>query len=304
MKRLQALAVCALLALASGCATGSTSTTAPTAGSRQDTASTSLPPSPPGTNPPGTPAELVEVFDGDSLLAAIDGITVEVRLIGINAPERDECHADASRRQLAELLDSSSLVLESSDDDDDQFGRLLRYAWVDGIEVNARMLTVGGAIALQTGHERQDDYVSLAREASQQRRGMWATDACGPGRVLPIDIQPIEYNPAGVDAENAINEWIDITNVGSETLDMTGWTLRDESSTHRYVFGNVQLDPNATVRVRSGCGEDRDLDLVWCATDPVWNNGGDTAILQDAEGNIVAFRSYEDGFPTARFLDD
>jgi hypothetical protein len=85
---------------------------------------------------------------------------------------------------------------------------------------------------------------------------------------------------------------------------MTGWTLRDESSTHRYVFGDLQLPPDAVVRVRSGCGEDRGFDLVWCASDPVWNNAGDTALLQDAAGNIVAYRTYEDGFPTARFLDE
>jgi micrococcal nuclease len=263
-----------------------------------------LPPPPPGTNPPGTAAQTIEIFDGDSILVAIGDDEFEVRLIGLNAPERDECHGDVSRSQLEELLGSSSVVLEATADDTDQFGRLLRYAWVDGIEVNARMLTIGGAIALQTGHERQDDYRRHAREAARERRGMWATDACGPAKLLPIDIQPIEYNPAGADAENAINEWIDITNVGNEPIDLTGWTLRDESSTHRYVFGDLQLPGDATVRVRSGCGEDRGLDLVWCAGDPVWNNGGDTALLQDAAGNIVAYRTYEAGFPTARFVDE
>ncbi len=291
-----------VLMVIGGCAADSASTTEPT--TADFIATTQVPAPPPGTNPPGTTAELRAVLDGDSLSAVIDGTPYEVRLIGINAPERDECHGDVSRTLLDDLLGSSSLVLQESEDGTDQFGRLLRYVWIDGVEVNARMLQVGGAIALQTGHERQDVYRQIAREASSQRRGMWKPDACGPGSQRPIDIRPIEYDPSGVDAENAINEWVDITNLGSNAIDMTGWTLRDESSTHRYVFGDLQLDPGATVRVRTGCGEDRGLDRVWCADDAVWNNRGDTAILQDVWGNVVAFRSYEDGFPTARFLDE
>ena len=301
MTRFLSLAVCVLIAVVSGCGADAPAAPASPGG---DTPATGLPPAPAGTNPPGAAAVVIDVFDGDSFSATVDGTTYDVRLIGINAPERTECHGDASRTQLEALLGSSEIVLEAAADDTDQFGRLLRYVWVDGVEVNARMLTIGAAIVIQTGHDRQGGYLSLARAAAEERRGMWALDACGPGESRSIDIRPIEYNPAGADAENAINEWVEFTNVGAEPLDMTGWTLRDESSTHRYVFGALELEPNATVRVRSGCGEDRGLDLVWCATDPVWNNGGDTAILQDAAGNIVAYRTYEEGFPTARFLDE
>ncbi|MDJ0961431.1 MAG: lamin tail domain-containing protein [Acidimicrobiia bacterium] len=303
MKHVRLIVIGLVLLCGTSCAAEPAGTTGPTSLDRSPT-TTLLSAPPAGTNPPGVTAELLETIDGDSLSVSIDGTAYEVRLIGINAPERDECHGDASRTQLDALLGASQIVLETTTDDTDQFGRLLRYVWIDGVEVNAQMLAAGGAIALQTGHERQDDYWSLAREATRQRRGMWATDACGPATVQALSIAPIEYNPAGADGENAINEWVEITNLGSEPVDMTGWTLRDESSTHRYVFGSITLDPAATVRVRSGCGEDRGLDLVWCAADAVWNNSGDTAILQDASGNVVTLRTYEDGFPTARFLDE
>ena len=43
------------------------------------------------------------MFDGDSFLAIVDGGEEEVRLIGINAPERGECLADDARQALVEL---------------------------------------------------------------------------------------------------------------------------------------------------------------------------------------------------------
>lgn len=43
------------------------------------------------------PADLVAVFDGDTLLARLGGAEEEVRLLGINAPEWEECFSSASR---------------------------------------------------------------------------------------------------------------------------------------------------------------------------------------------------------------
>ncbi|NIR38769.1 MAG: lamin tail domain-containing protein [Actinobacteria bacterium] len=44
--------------------------------------------------------------------------------------------------------------------------------------------------------------------------------------------------------------------------------------------------------MRTGCGSDGGGELHWCADGPVWSNGGDTVILQDTFGNVVAQRRY------------
>ena len=246
----------------------------------------------PRSTPPGEAARLVRALDGDSIQAEVDGQVVEVRLLGINAPEADECHGDTARDTLIELIETKDLVLVEGDQDEDQFGRLLRSVWVGGVDVNARMLVLGEAIALQTGHDRETEYVAAAIEAMGAERGMWAMDACGPSDGYTLEVAVPEYDPPGRDDENAIQEWVDIRNVGDEDADLSGWILRDESSQHRYQFGNLVLPAGERVRVRSGCGDDRTLDLAWCAGGAVWNNGGDTAIVQDEHGNVAGWSTY------------
>jgi micrococcal nuclease len=246
-----------------------------------------------GSNPVGEAARIVRIFDGDSMEVEIAGSIVELRMIGINAPEGDECHGDAARDALRGLLAEGAVVLEEDTDDLDRYGRMLRYLRVDGIDVNQRMLELGHAVALSDGHTRRGPYRVAARDAMDRRIGMWQPEACGPASGAAVDIPIPEFDPPGRDEENPLLEYVDIRNAGDVALDMERWTLRDESTQHRYDFGPVVVPPGASVRVRSGCGEDRDLDLAWCAADPVWSNGGDTVILQDDHGNVVAWRVYE-----------
>lgn len=254
------------------------------------------PPPPGGTAPAGASALLVRAFDGDSMEVESNGQIVDVRMIGINAPEADECRGNGARDALIGLIDGRDLTLVTGDEATDQFGRLLRYVWVDGVDLNARMLTLGEAVGLQNGHAREAEYLALAFEAMDGRRGMWATEACAPTHVRAVEIEVPQYNPPGRDDENALQEWVDIRNVGSQDIDMAGWILRDESSQHRYVFGDVALPAGERIRVRSGCGDDRGLDLTWCAGGAVWSNGGDTAILQDSDGNVVDWSTYTGDF--------
>jgi micrococcal nuclease len=74
---------------------------------------------------------------------------------------------------------------------------------------------------------------------------------------------------------------------------MQGWVLKDESSRHRFFFPDgFILEPQTTVRVRTGCGRDTDQPLYWCNGSAVWNNAGDTAFLLDPSGNITSFYEY------------
>ena len=50
--------------------------------------------------PQGRQGRIDRVLDGDSLRIVIEGVSIEVRLLGINAPERDECWAEESRSAL------------------------------------------------------------------------------------------------------------------------------------------------------------------------------------------------------------
>ncbi|MEM7816998.1 MAG: thermonuclease family protein, partial [Candidatus Aenigmatarchaeota archaeon] len=70
-----------------------------------------------------------EVVDGDTF--KIDGKSV--RLIGIDAPEIGEpCYLDA-KEKLKELIKDKIVRLEKDFKERDEYGRLLRYVYIDGL---------------------------------------------------------------------------------------------------------------------------------------------------------------------------
>ena len=96
---------------------------------------------------------LQTVLDGDSLAVERNGQRTEVRLVGINTPESDECYGNDARTLMQDLVsDEVILVPVAGEDDRDQFGRLLRDVWVGGTWLNLRMIEAGAALALQSGH--------------------------------------------------------------------------------------------------------------------------------------------------------
>jgi micrococcal nuclease len=69
--------------------------------------------------------------------------------------------------------------------------------------------------------------------------------------------------------------------------------VKDESSSHRYTFSDLTVEPGQDLTLFTGCGTDTATARYWCNTDSaVWNNGGDTVFLLDPVGNIAASRSY------------
>lgn len=238
----------------------------------------------------GQTATLVRVDDGDSFVADVGGMPQRVRLIGINAPEQGECLADIARHRLDELLSNTEFTLVEDVDPVDRFDRALRYVYVGSELINETLAAEGLALArpfepntaLQESLEQAE---SAAREAG---RGIWDPTACGAVSNTVV-IAHIEENPPGRDLDG---EYIEIANTGPE-IDLTGWSIRDETSQNRYEFppGTV-LGTDIRVRIYTGCGTNTDAELYWCSSTPVWDNGGDTAFLLAPTGAIQASSSY------------
>jgi len=288
MKR-SLLVVGALAATAVACGTTDAPTTSRTTGAVGTAPETTI------VTPPGDSGTIVRVFDGDSFEAEVNGVVVEVRMLGINAPESDECHGNVARTRLQELLDDTEVTLvQDGEDDTDRFGRLLRLVYADGAFINATMAGEGHAIALQGGAPAEAMLVELSDRAFAEGRGMWAPDACAETLDAAVRITEVEYDPAGRDWENKSEEWVVVRNEGALAVDMAGWILRDESSTHRYEFPRgLSLAPDDELRIRTGCGDYRGNDLYWCADDAVWSNGGDTVILQSLAGTVIDRLRYD-----------
>ncbi len=232
----------------------------------------------------------IRVLDGDSFELELAGQPVEVRLLGINTPEREECFGPEARIRATDLTAGARISVTG--DTYDQFGRLLGYLFADGVLINAELVRSGHALAQSNDHELRGDFKELEARAAETGAGMWNPQACLPAADADVVIEDLEADAPGPDGENPNGEFVIIANAGQSAVNLDGWTVRDESSRHRYTFGELLLSPGASVTVFSGSGIDSDEELYWNATDPVWSNGGDTAYLLDPAGNYHARRTY------------
>jgi len=106
----------------------------------------------------------------------------------------------------------------------------------------------------------------------------------------PADIQitHIEFNPDGDDVQG---EYVQIENQGGEGQTMTNWTLRDEAN-HVFTFPSFSLGAGKTVWVWTKSGSNTPTDLYWGSGTAIWNNTGDTAYLEDNQGNLIDTYAY------------
>jgi hypothetical protein len=114
--------------------------------------------------------------------------------------------------------------------------------------------------------------------------------AASPAVAIGVTIDYIEFDPPGDDLQG---EFVRFRNSGTSTMNMTGWTLRDEGAKHMFVFPAFSLAPGADVQLWTKSGTNDAKNLYWNSRRPVWNNTGDTAVLSNATGVEVARYSYE-----------
>ena len=238
-------------------------------------------------------AELVKVVDGDTLRMRIDGAIEDVRLVGLNTPERGECFSAEATARMEQLLAGAVLHFEEAGGEEtDRFGRLLGYVYANDILANLEMVRTGSGLAVAGDHPRVDEFAAATGAAWETRAGMWDPNACGEPPTDEIRIDVIEANPPGDDNDRLNDEFIVLRNAGADTADIGGWVIRDESSTNRFsVPEGTVVAAAARMIVHTGCGVDTATDLYWC-TGPVWSNRGDTAIVQAPAGAVVDRLSY------------
>jgi len=125
---------------------------------------------------------VLRVVDGDTLLVRLNGRSVRVRYIGIDAPEsvRPDSPVESMGPEAAqankELVDGRRVLLERDVSDTDRHGRLLRYVWVGDMMVNGELVRRGyaQAITYPPDVKYQSWLRQLETEAREQQRGLWA----------------------------------------------------------------------------------------------------------------------------------
>lgn len=111
------------------------------------------------------------------------------------------------------------------------------------------------------------------------------------GNATSIVISATQFNAPGDDRQNVNGEWVRLTNRGTDTVLIAGWTLSDNSQATLYTFPAVVLVPGEMITIFSGAGSLNNTALYMGKTEPVWGNSGDIAILKDGQGTIIDQRS-------------
>lgn len=126
--------------------------------------------------------QIIQVFDGDTFSAKINGVTEKIRILGIDTPEvaggyqQAECYGENASAFAKKMLAGKSVTLIPSQtgDDTDQYGRYLRYVEIDGTDFGKTLLAEGYAQSYKKfPHDRKSDYNSTEQKAKLAYKGLW-----------------------------------------------------------------------------------------------------------------------------------
>lgn len=123
--------------------------------------------------------KIERIVDGDTFVLA-DGR--RVRYIGIDTPETKhpqkpvECFGKEATEFHKQLLLGKKVRLEKDVQELDQYGRLLRYVWLDDELVNEKLVVEGYAVASSypPNVKYQDRLNEAERKAREENLGLWA----------------------------------------------------------------------------------------------------------------------------------
>ena len=278
----------------------------------------------------GATVEVVSITDGDTMDVRLPNGSIEtVRLLGVDTPETSVTQVTPdewgfqdtteSRDWLANWGGEATTYAEDrigeevyiqTDTEADRrgyYGRLLVYVYQSessSTSFNKRLLSEGYARYYSSEFSKQTEFRSAVSDAKQSEEGAWAytepTDSgtddsqssdSGSGEGN-LEVAGVHADADGNDHENLNDEYITFENTGSSSLNMGGWTISD-SADHTYsVPSGFALDAGESVTLYTGGGSDSDTELYWGSSSAIWNNSGDTIIVETDSGETVIEYEY------------
>lgn len=131
---------------------------------------------------------VTKVIDGDTIDVEINSQVTRIRLIGINTPETSDprrpvqCFGREAKQYLTDLLENQHISLEAdpTQSDRDQYNRLLRYAFLNGENINLQAIKLGYAYeyTYDQPYTFQKDFKQAQLEAQESKRGLWSPLTC------------------------------------------------------------------------------------------------------------------------------
>ncbi|WP_254532708.1 lamin tail domain-containing protein [Natrinema gelatinilyticum] len=267
---------------------------------------------------------VVSVTDGDTLDVRMpDGSTETIRLLGVDTPETSAGSTDPPEWEgisdntdgrewlenwggkassyAEQRLAGKEIYIEVDPESDRRgsYGRLLAYAYQSKSaqkSFNLRLLENGYARMYDSQFTKRSEYRSAESIAQINDVGVWdytdSSPSPSPSGGSSLAVSTIHADAPGNDHENLNGEYIGLTNEGSNSVNLGGWSVADAAD-HTYYFpSGFTLGAGDSVRIYTGSGSNSNSALYWGSGTAVWNNSGDTIIVTNDSGSIVINREY------------
>lgn len=115
-------------------------------------------------------AKVLAVMDGDTVFVKSGPFKAKLRLVNIDAPEKDQPFGKESQESLQSLIGGKVIHVESKAVD--KFGRTIAVISIGDINVNEEQVRRGMAWAYSRSREGRA-YARLQSEAQLAKRGLW-----------------------------------------------------------------------------------------------------------------------------------
>ena len=264
------------------------------------------------------------IIDGDTIEVTINNEKYAVRYIGIDTPEIGEIGFDEAAKTNSELVLNKTVVLIRDVSDKDRYNRLLRYVVTESDFINYKIVSSGWAKATPyTPDVSCSNYFYEAEEKSARLNlGLWKIEteqalaeiqqpvleetqppvleevAEEEDEITPtlemeeevIEIVVILYD--GGDGRRESDEYVEIENKGSNSIDLFNWKLSD-SQDHIFIFPNYIIEPGILCRIYTNQVNSESCGFSYESNVAIWNNDKDCATLKNNSDEIVHQYCYD-----------
>ncbi|MCK5321363.1 thermonuclease family protein [Candidatus Pacearchaeota archaeon] len=195
----------------------------------------------------------------------IDGDTLEltngqkIRLKGINTPEKSMPFNQEATEFVRQLVEDKSITIESHGID--KYGRTLAYIFIDGKNINKKILEEGLATLYYYEKDKHYDELKQAEEfARLNQKGLWEKSP----NANCLELIELKYKEQPTRCSN--DELLILENF-CEKMQVT---IKDDA-THIY----KETLPKGTFTKKFSC---------------IWNDAGDSLYIADEKGLLIFYR--------------
>lgn len=119
--------------------------------------------------------KVIKVADGDTIaIQTLNNEKIKIRLYGIDAPEKKQEYGIKSLDVLKKLSYGKTVDIEVKEKD--QYGRTVGIVFLNGEEVNLKMIETGNAWYYKKYAKDQISYANAEAEARKNKLGLWSFD--------------------------------------------------------------------------------------------------------------------------------